>query len=316
MPGVDGSIRELEAYQSNVTLPEDFDSFWEARLAELRAVPLSIERTVMDSYMRNVTMERIRYTSLEGVFHHATYIYPDVMDETLPVAVMYHGYDWNTHEPHIAMKYVVQGMAVLLVETRDQGASSAQSVVYPMGGASGWMTKGIFDKASYYYTKVMIDATRALDVALALSNSKSAIVEGGSQGGGIGLGVSALHPNVHLALIDIPFLSDIPRGVELATAGPYLEISHYFKVHDPLHQQEEALYETLRYVDGVNFARRITCPVMVGVGLLDEICPPSTAYGLFRELRGEKAFRVYPEYGHGLSSRHEEEKLKFVAEFI
>jgi cephalosporin-C deacetylase len=189
-------------------------------------------------------------------------------------------------------------------------------MLYPMGGTSGWMTKGIFQKANYYYTKVMLDATRALDVELDLSGTKSAIVEGGSQGGGIGLGVAALHPKVKLALIDIPFLCDIPRGVELATQGPYLEISHYFKVHDPLHEQEKAVYDTLRYVDGINFARRITCPVMIGVGLLDDVCPPSTAYALYRELKGEKELRVYPEYAHGLSSWHEEEKLKFVSSYI
>lgn len=316
MPGVDGSVRELEAYQSIVTLPDDFDSFWETRLEALRDVPLSIERIRLDSYIRNVMVEQIKYQSLEGILHHATYVSPNVLDKSLPVVVMYHGYDWNTHEPHIAMKYVVQGMGVLLVETRDQGMVADQMISYPMGGASGWMTKGIFNKECYYYTNVILDSLRALDVALELSGSRSAIVEGGSQGGGIGLGVSALHPKVKLALIDIPFLCDIPRGVELAVRGPYLEISHYFKVHDPLHQQEKAIYDTLRYIDGINFARRITCPVMVGVGLLDEVCPPSTAYAIYRELGGEKELRVYPEYAHGLSSWHEEEKLKFVSNYI
>lgn len=145
MPGGDGSVHELEAYQSHVTLPDDFDSFWESKLEVLRDVPLSIERIRLDSYIRNVIVEQITYQSLEGILHHATYISPNDLDESLPVVVMYHGYDWNTHEPHIAMKYVVQGMGVLLVETRDQGMVADQMISYPMSGASGWMTKGIFN---------------------------------------------------------------------------------------------------------------------------------------------------------------------------
>ncbi|WP_337874133.1 acetylxylan esterase [Exiguobacterium sp.] len=316
MPGIDVSVRELEAYRSRITMPDDFDVFWERELETLREVPMQIERNPIPAYVRNVEMEQVRYMSHGAIVHKATFIKPKTIDRSLPVVVLYHGYNWNTHEPHIAMKYVVQGMAVLLVETRDQGMDPEQSVLMPLGGAAGWMTRGIFKKETYYYTRVMLDAVRALDVALMLSGAKSAIVEGGSQGGGIALGVSALHPKVKAALVDIPFLCDMPRGVELATDGPYLEISHYFKVHDPLHESEARLYDTLRYVDGINFARRITCPVMVGVGLLDEVCPPSTGYALFRELSGEKAFRVYPEYAHGLSSRHEEEKLKFLAPLL
>lgn len=316
MPSIDVSIEELNEYRSNVELPHDFDLFWNMQIQKLADSPMQIKRELIDSYIHNVTIERIRYLSTEKIIHNATFVTPKVIDSMLPVVVLYHGYDWNTHQPHIAMKYVVQGMAVLLVETRDQGAGADQVISYPMGGTAGWMTKGILNKESYYYKHVILDSLRALDVALELSGSKSAIVEGGSQGGGIGLAVSALHPKVQLALIDTPFLCDIPRGVELAIHGPYLEVSHYFKVHDPLHRQEKSIYDTLRYIDGINFARRITCPVMVGVGLLDDVCPPSTAYALYRELGGAKELRVYPEYAHGLSSWHEEEKLKFVSHYI
>lgn len=71
MPGVDGSVRELETYQSHVTLPGDFDSFWESRLEALRDVPLLMERIPLDSYIRNVTVEQITYESLEGILHRA-----------------------------------------------------------------------------------------------------------------------------------------------------------------------------------------------------------------------------------------------------
>ena len=39
--------------------------------------------------------------------------------------------------------------------------------------------------------------------------------------------------------------------------------------------------ETLNYFDGINFAPRIRCPMLVYVGLGDDVCPPETGYALY-----------------------------------
>ncbi|BDZ45729.1 hypothetical protein GCM10025866_16380 [Naasia aerilata] len=55
---------------------------------------------------------------------------------------------------------------------------------------------------------------------------------------------------------------------------------------------------TLRYFDGVNFARRATAPAQLSAALADVICPPSTVFGAFHEYAGPKSITVWPFNGH------------------
>jgi cephalosporin-C deacetylase len=56
--------------------------------------------------------------------------------------------------------------------------------------------------------------------------------------------------------------------------------------------------ETLAYFDGQNFADRITCPIIVNIGLQDNVCPPETGYALFNKIAATDK-RLYPYEGHG-----------------
>jgi len=59
-------------------------------------------------------------------------------------------------------------------------------------------------------------------------------------------------------------------------------------------------YDMLTYYDVKNFAPWITCPVIMGVGLQDPICPPRTNFAPYNLLKGEKRYLIYPETGHGV----------------
>jgi cephalosporin-C deacetylase len=37
---------------------------------------------------------------------------------------------------------------------------------------------------------------------------------------------------------------------------------------------------------------------MMGVGLMDEICPPSTQYAAYNKITSEKSVVIYPDFGH------------------
>ena len=55
----------------------------------------------------------------------------------------------------------------------------------------------------------------------------------------------------------------------------------------------------MAYFDPVHFARRITCPVMVTVGFVDNTCFPSGIYAAYNQLAGEKTVLNCLESGHG-----------------
>jgi cephalosporin-C deacetylase len=61
----------------------------------------------------------------------------------------------------------------------------------------------------------------------------------------------------------------------------------------------------LSYVDTMNLADRIRCPVLMSVGLQDEVCPPRTAFSTYNQVRSTKAYRVYPWSGHFVGDEHD-----------
>jgi cephalosporin-C deacetylase len=113
------------------------------------------------------------------------------------------------------------------------------------------------------------------------------------------------------AMVDYPFLCHVERSLELFTDGPYHELVHLWK-RLPFAVQKHL--RTLSYFDGMNIAPRISYPVLLSVGLLDTVCPPSTAFAVYNHLLSvEKQIAVYPYNGHeGGGAVHDEEKYRFV----
>ncbi len=96
-----------------------------------------------------------------------------------------------------------------------------------------------------------------------------------------------------------PFLCDYQRVWELELArDAYVELEEYFRRFDPLHQHEREAFTKLGYVDVQYLAPRIRGEVMMSVGLMDKICPPSTQFAAYNKITAPKSLRVYPDFGH------------------
>jgi len=70
----------------------------------------------------------------------------------------------------------------------------------------------------------------------------------------------------------------------------------------------------LSYVDTMNLADRIECPVLMGVGLQDPVCPPRNSFATFNQVKSDKEYRVYPFSTHGVGYYHNKYKNKWMAE--
>ena len=66
----------------------------------------------------------------------------------------------------------------------------------------------------------------------------------------------------------------------------------------------ESTLRTLSYFDTMNMADRIQCPTVMGVGLQDQICPPTTNFAAYNRVAGQKLFKAYKDKGHGLGPTH------------
>lgn len=104
------------------------------------------------------------------------------------------------------------------------------------------------------------------------------------------------------------------RAVDIAAQPPYTEIAAYCRTWPG---REAEIYRTLSYFDGMNLAGRITCPVLMNVGLQDVVCPPSTIYAAFNHLAStEKEMKVFPYNGHEGNPNHLLHKLHWARRLV
>jgi cephalosporin-C deacetylase len=85
--------------------------------------------------------------------------------------------------------------------------------------------------------------------------------------------------------------------MDLAVAA-YEELRTYFRHFDPLHEREKEIFTTLGYIDVQHLAERIRAEVLMPVGLMDTICPPSTQFAAYNKIQSTKNVVIYPDYGH------------------
>jgi pimeloyl-ACP methyl ester carboxylesterase len=64
------------------------------------------------------------------------------------------------------------------------------------------------------------------------------------------------------------------------------------------------IHRVLSYIDTMNLADRIRCPVLMSVGLQDSVCPPHTAFATYNQIRSLKEYRVYPFADHAVGQEH------------
>jgi cephalosporin-C deacetylase-like acetyl esterase len=64
--------------------------------------------------------------------------------------------------------------------------------------------------------------------------------------------------------------------------------------------------EASRYYDVMNFAARIRCPLLVGVGLIDQTCPPEGILATVNQSKGPRELVLLPGADHmGVNNSHQ-----------
>ncbi|SHN53721.1 acetylxylan esterase [Desulfitobacterium chlororespirans] len=326
---IQDAIQQLETIPYRGVRPEDFKEFWleslrrdaqTKALLELEAIAYPLSKVEVFS-ATVLSGDRIK---LKGYYLRPRTIGPH---ETLPGLVRFHGYSGNRGQISELLLWALQGYAILALDVRGQCGETPDSRVYPSGAFSGWLTLGLESPHTHYLRQVYLDGVRAVE---ALANQpevdeKRIGCMGKSQGGGLaviaGGVINALGQEVNLkggvkaVSAAIPFLADFRRSYQLQRGGPLEELAWYFQLHDPEHQQEEKVFTTLDYFDGVHFApwlgKETAC--LVSMGLKDTVCTPATVYSLYKAICGEKKLLVYPEYGHESPDGFVDRQIEFFA---
>ena len=82
------------------------------------------------------------------------------------------------------------------------------------------------------------------------------------------------------ALLHVPAMMDMLGSEAGRECGfPYLE-GYYGKRAD-----RDAAFANAAYFNGAFFAARVTCPVRISMGFIDNVCPPTGVYAGYNALR-------------------------------
>ena len=311
-------LKELQTYCPERNEPADFDSFWQTTLDEARAFPLNATFEKVDYGLVAQETFDVTFNGFGGQSVKGWLILPIQRTGKLPCAVEYIGYGGGRNFPTEWLLWASAGYAHFVMDTRGQGSSWSVGDtpdLYADGGNAhfpGSMTKGILEPRHYYYRRVFTDAVRAIEAARShpAVDATQIAVTGGSQGGGISIAAAGLVPDVVVAMPDVPFLCHYRRATEIVDTYPYREIAEFCHIH---RDKVDTVFNTLAYFDGVNFSARARAKTLFSVGLMDQVCPPSTVYAAYNHWAGEKEIKVYPYNGHeGGEHYHTIEKLKFL----
>ena len=280
-----------DKYVSKVRKPDDIDTFWDEVLAETAKIPLDPE-VVLDPLRSSdeIDVYEVFYTSLDQVRIAGWYAVPKQRDGLLPGLLQVPGYNM---EPPVPKVWARKGYAAFSVAPRGKLRSNRQfNPGYP-----GLLTYGMVDRNVYSYRGFYMDACRAVEFLLARDevDSNRIGVTGHSQGGGLTVSTAALRPEIKAAAAGAPYLCGYMDAIELTDAYPYQEIADYLRMNPDSRLDVE---NTLAYFDGINLAHRITCPIIVSVGLQDSTCPPETGYSMFNAIASEDK-KMYAYDGHG-----------------
>ncbi len=318
MPAFDLPLDELRTYTGRNPRPDDHAAYWADALAELEAVDSDVRLEPVAHPSPLAECHDLSFTGVRGARVYAKYLRPRGAVAPHPAVVVFHGYSAASPAWFSLLPYLAQGWSVVALDVRGQGGRSDDAGSPHGTTLSGHIVRGLDDDPrNLAFRAIYLDCVQVTRILMTLPEVDAARigVTGASQGGGLTLACAALEPRVAAAAPVYPFLSDFLRTWEMDLAtDAYEELRAYLRRSDPTHARVEEIFRTLGYIDVAHLADRITAPVLMGTGLMDTVCPPSTQFAAYNRIRSPKEVVLYPDFEHETLPGHDDRVLSFFAD--
>lgn len=300
MPALDMSIDELEKYMGINPKPEDFDTYWETALAEMKEVDPQVILKEAEFQAPTVECYDMYFTGVNGSRIHVKHMRPRNIKGKIPAVLQFHGYSVHGGDWFPKLAYAASGVAVFAMDVRGQGGQSEDLGVVTGNTLHGHVVRGLECENSHklFFRNVFLDTVQLAGIVMDMEyiDENRVYASGGSQGGALTIACAALEPRIAKAAPMYPFLCDHKRVWEMDLL--YAEMKEYWRLYDPRHEKEEETFKKLGYIDVQYLAPRIKADVLMFTALMDNVCPPSTQYAAYNKMNCNKKHILYPDYGH------------------
>jgi len=299
---IDMSPAELKEYKGRNERPEDFDTFWESGLSEMRKLDSHLEIRPAGFSAPFAECFDLWFTGVQEARIHAKLILPKQAPGKIPAIIQFHGYTESSGDWSGKLAYVAAGFAVAALDCRGQGGSSEDTGGVKGSTFHGHFIRGIDDAPEKMLMRnIFLDCAQLAAIVINMPGIDGTRIGamGGSQGGALTIACAALEPRINRLAPMFPFLCDYRRVWEMDLAkDAYEELRTYFRQFDPLHEREAQIFTKLGYIDLQHLSHRIKGEVLMATGLMDTVCPPSTQFAMFNRITSKKQVVLYPDFGH------------------
>lgn len=267
---VSGGICAPEKLEMSAEKPTDFEAFWSEKIEELQSIPMntvtSDETEEEGVVYAKIQMDNIRNSKIMGQM-----AMPADGDKFPALLIVQWAGVYGLNKDWVLDK-AAKGWLTLNINPHDLPIDEdpdfyrAQS----QDDLKNYPAIGNENRYSSYFLRMYLSCYRGVEYLKAHPNWNGDIIAvmGTSQGGMQTLMVAGLHPEIDAAMALVPAGFDM-HGPDLGRRGGWPQWYYATDGKDSLKVREAS-----RYYDVANFTSNITCPVLVGVGLLDETCPP------------------------------------------
>jgi cephalosporin-C deacetylase len=295
---VGGAAVAPDKIERSSPCPDDFDAFWKSKLEELAQVPENpvLEREDIGKpgidYWK-ITLNNIRGTHIYGQLARPT------GDKKCPAMLILQFAGVYPLDKN-AVTHAADGWLILNISAHDLPIDEPPAFYTDQAknALKNYVAIGDDHRENCYFLRMFLACYRAVEYLSERPDwdGKTLIVTGTSQGGLQSFVAAALNPKVTAMLALVPAGCDNTGDLVGRRPGwPYWMANAVGK--DPAKARETSLY-----FDAVNFAARVKCPALIGLGLIDPTAAPSGVFAAINQMTGPKEILVLPNsdhYGHG-----------------
>jgi cephalosporin-C deacetylase len=267
-----------EQFKPPTTRPEDFSAFWNSTRLQLEQMDPKVQRdSTIAGGVHGISGQVISFLSL-GQVRVSAYLLQWQDQQPRPLVINSHGYGSHCRP---RWDWAKQGVNVLSIDIRGFGISQT---ALPIPSRWGYVLTGIDTPESSVIRGAVCDYTQAARVGqeLCWDRTSKLVFEGVSFSGGLALMSQAILGQADLLAIGVPTFGWAEGRNLFVKYGSGAEISRYL-ARRPDHVEDTMV--VLRYFDSVNFADWVNCPVVLALGLKDDVVPAKTVYAIANHLQ-------------------------------